>query len=293
MPDKPSTVIQDAKEQKGAPYVYGTWGQPCTPKLRRKYAGYNPSKKTKIYGRCQVLRDKDPKPSCDGCPYEGMLAFDCRGFTNWLLKQAGITITGDYVGRQWSDSNWDVKGTDIKWLPESAVANLFVGDMSHTGMCLTNKDVMHCSGEVKEETLGKGRAWKKWAIAKGLYTWHQIFEMLKGAINQMLKKGMTGKDVMILQARLNELGYNCGTVDGKFGNKTEEQVKKFQRDNGLNDDGIVGEETLKKLGIQPDGPDEDGILVSRAKLEAIKTVLDQIDSQVTALAANINIILLD
>ena len=291
MEDKPSTVIRDAKSQKGSPYVYGAWGSLCTPALRKKYAGCTPSKKDKIYNRCQVLREKNPMPSCDGCPYEGKLAFDCRGFTSWLLKQAGITITGDYVGRQWSDDNWDVKGNDIKWLPEGAVANLFVADMSHTGMCLTNRDVMHCSGEVKEETLGHGRAWKKWAIAKGLYTWHQIYEMLKGAINRMLKKGMEGKDVMTLQARLNELGFNCGQVDGKFGSKTEEALKKFQKKNGLNDDGIAGKDTLEKLGIQPQETNEESILVSRAELEAIKSALDMIDSQIKTLVKNIGVIL--
>ena len=61
--------------------------------------------------------------------------------------------------------------------------------------------------------------------------------------DRLLKKTsplMSGNDVKELQANLNALGYNCGTVDGQFGTKTEEAVKKFQKANGLTVDGQYG-----------------------------------------------------
>lgn len=58
--------------------------------------------------------------------------------------------------------------------------------------------------------------------------------------DRVLKKGMTGSDVKELQTNLNALTYSCDTVDGDFGSKTEEAVKKFQKIQGLVVDGQYG-----------------------------------------------------
>ncbi len=69
---------------------------------------------------------------------------------------------------------------------------------------------------------------------------------------KVLSKGKTtspDKDVETLQKSLQLLGYelpNSGS-DGKFGPETYNAVIKFQKDNQLAVDGIVGKETLKKL----------------------------------------------
>lgn len=55
-----------------------------------------------------------------------------------------------------------------------------------------------------------------------------------------IKKGDRGILVKKLQERLNEIGYNCGSVDGIFGTNTENAVKKLQKDYNLSVDGIVG-----------------------------------------------------
>lgn len=53
--------------------------------------------------------------------------------------------------------------------------------------------------------------------------------------------------VEILQNTLNQAGYNAGTADGIFGQNTERAVKRFQRDQRLSQDGIVGPDTWMKL----------------------------------------------
>ena len=55
-----------------------------------------------------------------------------------------------------------------------------------------------------------------------------------------LKKGSTGSLVEKLQQRLLDLGYYTGSVDGDFGEKTEEAFKLFQQTAGLYVDGIAG-----------------------------------------------------
>ena len=45
----------------------------------------------------------------------------------------------------------------------------------------------------------------------------------------VLKMGSSGSQVRTLQTKLNNWGYNCGTVDGIFGSKTLAAVKQFQK----------------------------------------------------------------
>ena len=70
----------------------------------------------------------------------------------------------------------------------------------------------------------------------------------------VLKKGSAGESVKALQRLLKGLGYNLGLVnpfDGKFATKTDTAVRSFQKAQGLTVDGIVGENTWKRLlGIQ-------------------------------------------
>ena len=65
----------------------------------------------------------------------------------------------------------------------------------------------------------------------------------------VLKQGSRGADVKTVQRKLKNWGYYKGAVDGIFGAKTKEAVKYFQRKNGLVADGIVGNKTLKALGM--------------------------------------------
>lgn len=58
---------------------------------------------------------------------------------------------------------------------------------------------------------------------------------------------MYGDDVATLQARLQELGFYTGMVDGFFGLQTHNCLMSYQREYGLSPDGICGPETLRSL----------------------------------------------
>jgi N-acetylmuramoyl-L-alanine amidase len=62
-----------------------------------------------------------------------------------------------------------------------------------------------------------------------------------------LSAPMTGDDVLALQQRLAELGYDTGQTDGVFGPKTDGCIREFQRDRGFPDDGVFGPDTFKEL----------------------------------------------
>ena len=56
-----------------------------------------------------------------------------------------------------------------------------------------------------------------------------------------------------IQKALKNAGYYKGTMDGKIGSATKEAVKAFQRDNGLEPDGVVGRRTWDKLKVHLGG----------------------------------------
>lgn len=66
---------------------------------------------------------------------------------------------------------------------------------------------------------------------------------------------MQGDDVTELQERLNALGFDCGTADGKFGSNTEKAVKSFQKAAGIEVDGEFGKDSFKALNaFRPNEP---------------------------------------
>jgi g-D-glutamyl-meso-diaminopimelate peptidase len=64
---------------------------------------------------------------------------------------------------------------------------------------------------------------------------------------RVLRPGTYGSDVMEVQALLKKMGLDPGTVDGRFGPRTQSAVSAFQRRFGLVPDGIVGANTWKTL----------------------------------------------
>ncbi len=64
---------------------------------------------------------------------------------------------------------------------------------------------------------------------------------------QSLQNGARGDEVKTLQRRLKELGYYTGSIDGVFGDGTEQAVKAFQQASGLTADGKVGRQTSGSL----------------------------------------------
>lgn len=79
----------------------------------------------------------------------------------------------------------------------------------------------------------------------------------------MLRNGSTGNDVKKLQAFLRL------TADGIFGNNTRNAVIAWQQSHGLSDDGIVGPQTWKEMGLEEKVADTK-INISEAGINLIK-----------------------
>ena len=65
----------------------------------------------------------------------------------------------------------------------------------------------------------------------------------------VLEIGSSGANVTKVQKKLIQFGYLDGEADGRYGEKTRDAVKWFQRRNGLTVDGRVGPATAAALGV--------------------------------------------
>ena len=249
---KSEMVIRIAEACLGWPYVWGGAGQLCTPANRKKYADRSAcpdGESQQIIKKCQVLSGK--KSTCDGCPYypngQAVRFFDCQGFDRWILAQVGVTLEGGGATSQWNtNKNWVQKG-DIIDIPKKIVSCVYwksktdAKKMAHTGLYLTDNNIIHCSGEVKRDTLAT-KGWTNYGVPNGL-------DGDVPVTYPTLKKGSKGEYVTLAQTKLIQRGYDLAPygADGSYGNKTVAAVKAFQKDNGLTADGVIGQKTWDVL----------------------------------------------
>ena len=249
---KTEIIINTAGAEVGWSYVWGTTGQECTPAKREAcIKRISEAEAAVARKKCQVLRESNPRESCSGCKYypdaATTLMDDCQGFVKQVCKRVGITFKGGGCSSMWrDDSNWSEKGT-IDTLPERLCC-VFWQDpknktvMSHIGFYIGGGTMIHCSGEVKKEALSKKCT--HWAIPKGLDGDEPVSK-------PTLRKGSTGPYVVECQGDLLKLGYDLSPygADGKYGDTTIREVKKFQSTHTGPDgkqlvaDGVTGQKT--------------------------------------------------
>ncbi len=68
-----------------------------------------------------------------------------------------------------------------------------------------------------------------------------------GSAPSATKAGDSGTNVKKLQQALRLLGYYSGDIDGDYGDKTVQAVKRFQKNRGMKQDGIAGSGTIRVL----------------------------------------------
>jgi peptidoglycan hydrolase-like protein with peptidoglycan-binding domain len=62
---------------------------------------------------------------------------------------------------------------------------------------------------------------------------------------------LSGDSMRIIQARLRQLGFYSGAIDGAWGGGSQSALQSFQASRGLPPDGRVTANTVQALGIDP------------------------------------------
>lgn len=252
--DAAEIVIKGSDACIGWPYCWGAVGIACTVANRKRYMANTriaSGDAELIRKRCQVLNGK--AKSCEGCKYypdgEQVDMNDCIGFVKERFKAAGINITSNGCTLAWNNSKlWKKKG-DIRSMPD-VVCCVFQKDptnsktMQHIGVHVGGGRIVHCSGEVKEGKI-TDKGWTDYAIPKGIEGGDEPVPI----VYPTLRKGSKGEYVTLLQTKLIQRGFNLEPfgADGSYGNVTVAAVRMFQRDNGLDDDGVCGPKTWSAI----------------------------------------------
>ena len=248
---KAELVVKQAEFMMEWPYAWGAVAADCTPDKRRYYmsrSAIGEGDKELIRKRCQVLNGS--ASSCSGCKYypggARVRMNDCQGFAKSVFNGVGIPLSGGGCTSMWNTaSNWKEQGY-LKDMPAGQVCLVFkyissTGKMDHVGIHIGGGQIIHCSGEVKRGNTSE-RGWTHYGIPKGM-------DGSMPSDKPTLRKGATGPYVVECQNDLLQLGYDLSPygADGKYGNTTIREVKKFQTANGLVADGITGQKTWAAL----------------------------------------------
>ena len=97
--------------------------------------------------------------------------------------------------------------------------------------------------EISGQTTGEGK------IEAGIPYCETTLTLVIGKGQRTLLIGglKSGFSVEGIQARLNNLGYEAGLVDGNAGDATAAAIRRFEKDNQLKETGEVGEDLWNKL----------------------------------------------
>lgn len=121
-------------------------------------------------------------------------------------------------------------------------------------LAATNGDSEHDSFDRSVEHAVRAFQQQRGLLTDGVVgeaTYRQLrganFRLGSRPLTFMVSAPLHGDDVLTLQERLTELGYNAGRPDGVFGSTTEHGLRNFQRDYGLVVDGICGPAVVRAL----------------------------------------------
>ena len=152
----------------------------------------------------------------------------------WAIRNKTVNPSWQVLGTRWlglniPTGNYGIHGTNAPWSIGRYISNGCIR--------MHNRDV-----EAVYPLCPIGTA----VHITGSYT---TADMPGGDGAIILRRGSRNQQVSHLQARLQELGFNTGPIDGIFGPQTERAVMAFQRHRGLTPDGIVGPKTRQALGL--------------------------------------------
>lgn len=202
-----------------------------------------------------------------GQKWVGHHVADCSGLFKWAIKQLGSDIYhgSDTMYRKWCSANGTLnngKRTDGMVLqPGTAVFVYKEQDgkwkYTHVGLYVGGGTVIEAKGTQAGVVTSKvtEKKWTNWGELKMIeYSGEQPDPQPEPTPEPAdeyptIRKGDSNKYVTLAQVKLISKGYSVGSwgADGKFGNATQEAVRKFQRDHGLTVDGIIGKKTWAAL----------------------------------------------
>lgn len=249
-------------------YIWGATGILWTASKQEQKVNYMVNKYGTSWKKNSEAKDDDYYNSAlNGAKWIGHYVADCSGMFVWAFKETGAggiahgsnSIYDRYCSRKGRLSGG--KRTDgMQLQPGTAVfcENDKTGKHNHIGLYAGDGKVIEAAGVTAGVCVSNITAtkWKCWGELKAVqYGTGPEPEPAPepepdpGVKLPTLRRGSKGQYVTMAQKELLQRGYDLGKwgADGDFGQATEKAVKQFQRDWGLEQDGIIGPATWDML----------------------------------------------
>lgn len=229
-----------------------------------------------------------------GSKWIGHKVADCSGLFSWAFKQLGgyMYHGSDTMFRKYCTKTGELKngrpaGGGI--LPAGVAVFTYNKEKKkygHVGLYIGGGYVIEARGAYYGVVMTKieSRPWVAWGELKGVDYSNETPapEPTPEPVKKpTIRKGNKNAYVKEMQTGLDKLGYSLGIcgIDGDFGTATEKAVREFQRDHGLEQDGICGpktwaalQEAMDKLKEKPDPVKTYSVIISGLDLEKAKEI---------------------
>ena len=200
-----------------------------------------------------------------GSKWIGHTVADCSGLFSWAFKKLGgyMYHGSDTMYKKYCTAKGELKKgrrTDRAALKPGTAVFVWNGKTySHVGLYTGDNTVIEAMSTVNGVTTSRVTAgkWTHWGELAGVDYVNAGNEQLIMNNEQLkerksyktIRKGCKGEMVKECQTLLEQHGYSVGPwgIDGDFGKDTLAAVKAFQKDRGLEVDGIVGKMTWREL----------------------------------------------
>lgn len=233
----------------GSIYVWGGQGQKATDILIDRLETSEANKKT-----AKALLKKRVKAG-----FKEVRAFDCSGLVTKAMDDTGIEKKGFDTTAQMLRVAYCTQISREELKPGDLVFRKNAKRTYHVGVVADERgNVIEARGRaygvVKRALNASGKGyWNAYGRPKKLAQEIESQVKRETISRNLAKKAilMRGTDVKSVQEELISRGYSTGKrgADAAYGKETEAAVKRFQKDNGLKQDGIVGKNTAEKLGF--------------------------------------------
>lgn len=240
-------------------YIWGTAGILWTASRQKQKVDYMVSKYGANWKKNSEAKDDNYyRAALIGDKWIDHYVADCSGLFRWAFEQYKLYIAhgSNTIWKSYCTNKGNLssgKRTDGKTLqPGTAVFTDKNGNKSHIGLYIGGGKVIEASGTDAGVCMSNVSAskWERWGELKNVSYEHEDSGFPDHSTwHPTVRRGSKGEDVKYVQTILYKLGYNLGSygIDGDFGRATEAAVKEFQRDHGLNQDGVVGPLTYEAL----------------------------------------------